>query len=152
MSFGAKVLCDMSNKSLYLRQAPGVDFALLTESFASLNKMTFERMVAELPDRPELLNPIVRIAFNNPTLGRSLVDQLSEVLQRPSSAPCVHVGISYRREWRDSSHPKHRLYELANAICQDFTKADLELSLSHHESPEELGPSPLNATDLQSLL
>ena len=39
ISFWAKVLCDISNKSLYLRQSPGVDFALLTESFADLNKM-----------------------------------------------------------------------------------------------------------------
>ena len=150
MSFWAKVLCDISNKSLYLRQAqpPGVDFALLTESFANLNKMMFERMVAGLPDRPELLNPIFRIGLNNPKLGRALVDQLSELLQRPSIAKCVRLGMSSRSEWSDSSHPKHRLYELANATCQDFTKADLEFWLSHHESPEEVGPSPLNATGL----
>jgi hypothetical protein len=148
MSFWAKVLCDISKKSLYLRQAPGVNFALLTESFANLNKTMFERMVAGLPDRPELLNPIFRIAFNNPTLGRALVDPLSELLRRPSIAKCVHLGMSFRSEWSDSSHPKHRLYELANATCQDFTKADLELWLSHYESPEELGPAPLNATGL----
>ena len=148
ISFRAKVLCDISNTSPYLRQAPGVDFAHLTESFADLNKMMFERLVAELPDRPELLNPIFRIAFNNPRLGRTLVDRLSELLQRPSIAKCVHLGMSYRSEWSDSSHPKHRLYELANATCQDFTKADLELWLSHYESPEELGPAPLNATGL----
>jgi hypothetical protein len=143
----AKVLCDISNKSRYLRQTPGVDFALLTESFANLNKMMFERMVAALPGRPELLNPIFRIAFNNPTLGRALVDQLLELLQRPSVAKCVRLGMSYRSEWSDSSHPKHRLYELANATCQDFTKADLELLLSHFES-EESGLAPLNATGL----
>jgi hypothetical protein len=144
--FWAKVLCDISNKSLYLRQAPGVDFALLTESFASLNKIVFERMVAALPDRPELLSPIFSLAFNNPTLGRTLVDQLSDLLQRPSIAKCVHLGMSYRNEWSDSSHPKHRLYELATATCQDFTKADLEAWLSHYESPEESGSAPLNAT------
>ena len=148
ISFWAKVLCDISNESPYLRQAPGVDFALMTESFANLNKMVFERMVAGLPDRPELLNPIFRIAFNNPKLGRALVDQLSELLQRPSIAKCVHLGMSYRSEWSDSSHPKHRLYELANATCQNFTKADLELWLSHYESPEELGSTPLKATGL----
>jgi hypothetical protein len=148
ISFWAKVLCDISHKSLYLRQAPAVDFALLTESFANLNKMLFERMVAALPDRPELLNPIFRIGFNNPKLGRALVDRLSELLQRPSIAKCVHLGMSYRSEWTDASHPKHRLYELAHATCQDFTKADLEFWLSHYESPEELGPAPLNATGL----
>jgi len=148
ISVWAKVLCDMSNKSVDLRRAPGVDFALLTESFANLNKVMFERMVAGLPDRPELLNPIFRIGFNNPKLGRALVDQLSELLQRPSIAKCVHLGMSYRSEWSDSSHPKHRLYELATATCQDFTKADLEFWLSHYESPEELGPAPLNATGL----
>ena len=146
ISFWAKVLCDISDKSLYLRHASAVDFARLTESFASLNKMMFERMVAALPDRPELLNPIFIIGLNNPPLGRALVDRLFELLQRPSIAKCVHLGMAFRREWSDSSHPKHRLYELANATCQDFTKADLELWLSHHESPEELGPSPLNAT------
>ena len=148
ISLWAKVLCDISNKSPYLRQSQGVDFVLLTESFASLNKMVFERMVAGLPDRPELLGPIFRIGFNNPRLGRALVDPLFELLQRPSIAKCVHLGMSYRREWSDSSHPKHRLHELANAACQDFTKADLESWLSHYESPEELGPSPLNATGL----
>jgi hypothetical protein len=148
IGFWAKVLCDISNKSLSLRQAPGVDFALLAESFANLNRMVFERMVAALPDRPELLNPIFRIALNNPKLGRALVDQLFELLQRPSIAKCVRVGMSYRDEWRDSSHPKHRLYELATATCQDFTKADLKLWLSHSESPEELGTSPLNAMGL----
>jgi hypothetical protein len=148
MSTWAKVLCDISNKSLYLRQIPGVDFALLTESFANLNRMMFDRMVAALPDRPELLNPVFRIGFNNPNLGRALVDQLFELLQRPSIAKCVRLGMSYRSEWSDASHPKHRLYELANATCQDFTKADLESWLTHYESPEESGPSPLNATGL----
>ena len=148
ISFWAKVLCDISNQSLYLRQSPGVDFALLTESFADLNKIMFERMVAALPDRPELLNPIFGIGLNNPRLGRTLVDQLSELLRRPSIATCVHLGMSYRSEWSDSSHPKHRLYELANATCQDFTKADLELWLSHYESTEESGPAPLNAGGL----
>ena len=120
----------------------------MTESFANLNKMVFERMAARLPDRPELLDPIFRIGFNNPALGRAWVDRLFELLQRPSIARCVHLGMSYRTEWRDSSHPKHRLYELATATCQDFTKADLEFWLSQYESPEELGPSPLNATGL----
>jgi hypothetical protein len=105
LSFWAKVLCDISNQSLYLRQTPGVDFAKLTESFANLNKMVFERMVAVLPDRPELLNPVFGIGFNNPPL------------------------------------------ELANAACQDFTKADLELLLLQYESPEESGPT-LNAGGL----
>jgi len=148
ISTRAKVLCDISNKSLYLRQAPGVDFALLTESFTNLNRIMFDRMVAALPDRPELLNPVFRIGFNNPTLGRALVDQLFELLQRPSIAKCVRLGMSYRSEWSDASHPKHRLYELATATCQDFTKADIESWLSHYESPEEAGPSPLNATGL----
>lgn len=148
ISFWAKVLCDISNRSLYLRQSPGVDFALLTESFADLNKIMFERMVAALPARPELLNPIFGIGLNNPRLGRTLVDQLSELLRRPSIATCVHLGMSYRSEWSDPSHPKHRLYELANATCQDFTKADLELWLSHYESTEESGPAPLNAGGL----
>ena len=71
ISTWAKVLCDISNKSLYLRQAPGVDFALLTESFTNLNRIMFDRMVAVLPDRPELLNQIFRIGFNNPKLGRT---------------------------------------------------------------------------------
>ena len=148
ISAWAKVLCDLSNKSLYLRQAPGVDFALLIESFASLNRMMFDRMVAALPDRPELLPPVFGIALNNPKLGRGLVDQLFELLQRPSIAKCVRLGMSFRNEWSDASHPKHRLYELANATCQDFTKADIESWLSHYESPEEAGPSPLNATGL----
>jgi hypothetical protein len=77
-----------------------------------------------------------------------LVDQLYELLQRPSIATCVHLGMSYRGEWSDSSHPKHRLYELANSSCQDFTKADLVLWLSHYESTEESGPAPLNAGGL----
>jgi hypothetical protein len=148
ISTWAKVICDMSNKSLYLRQAPGVDFAVLTESFADLNRTLFDRMVAALPNRPELLNPVFRIAFDNPKLGRGVVDRLFELLQRPSIAKCVHVGMSYRREWSDASHPKHRLYELANATCQDFAKADIESWLSHYESAEESGPSPLNATGL----
>ena len=147
-SFWAKVLCDISNKSLFLRQDPGIDFARLTESFTSLNRMAFERMVAELPDHPELLHPIFGVAFNNPRLGRALSDQLFELLQRPSIAKCVRLGMSYRDEWIDASHPKHRLYELANATCQDFTKADLELLLSQYESPEEQGSSPLNAGGL----
>jgi hypothetical protein len=148
ISVWAKVLCDISNKSLGLRQAPAVDFALLTESFASLNKMLFERMVAALPDRPELLNPVFWIGFNSPRLGRALVDELFELLQRLSMAKCVHVGMSSRSEWSDPSHPKHRLDELANATCQDFTKEDLKLLLSHYESPEQLGPAPLNAAGL----
>ena len=148
----AKVLCDISNKSLYLRQAPGVDFALLTESFTNLNRIMFDRMVAALPDRPELLNQIFRIGFNNPKLGRTLVDQLFELLQRPSIAKCVRLGMSFRNEWSEASHPKHRLHELANATCQDFTRADIESWLSHYESPEEAGPSPLNATGLCQLV
>ena len=148
ISTWAKVLCDISNQSLYLRQEPGVDFALLIESFASLNRMMFDRMVAALSDRPELLPPVFGIALNNPKLGRGLVDQLFELLQRPSIAKCVRLGMSFRNEWSDASHPKHRLYELANATCQDFTKADIEAWLSHYESPEEAGPSPLNATGL----
>ena len=79
-------------------------------------------MVAALPDRPELLNPIFRIGLNNPRLGRALVDQLFELLQRPSIAKCVHLGMSYRSEWSDSSHPKHRLYELANANLSGLHK------------------------------
>jgi hypothetical protein len=148
ISFWAKVLCDISNKSGYLPQVPGLDFALLTESFANLNEMMFERMVAELPNRPELLNPIFGIGFNNPPLGRALVDQLFELLQRPSIAKCVRLPMSFRSEWSDSSHPKHRLYELAHATCQDLTKADLELLLSHYESPEEVRLDPLNAGGL----
>jgi hypothetical protein len=148
LSFRAKVLCDISNKSSELRQTPGVDFARLTESFASLNTMMFDRMAAALPDRPELLNPIFRIAFNNPRLGRTLVDRLFELLQRPSIAKCVRLGMSFREEWSDPSHPKHRLYELATATCQDFTKADLERLLSHFEASEESGSAPLDATGL----
>jgi hypothetical protein len=148
MGFRAKVLCDISNKSRELREAPGVNFARLTESFTTLHAMMFERMVAELPDRPELLNPIFNIAFNNPALGRSLVDRLFELLQRPSIAKCVRLGMGYQGEWSDPSHPKHRLYELATASCQEFTKADLELLLSHHEASEESGFPPLNATGL----
>jgi hypothetical protein len=146
--FWAKVLCDISKKSSYLRQAPGVDFALLTESFASLNRMVFERMVAELPNRPALLNPIFRIAFNNPELGRASIDRLFELLQRPAIAKCVRVGMSFRSEWGDPSHPNHRLYALATATCQEFTKADLELWLAHAESPDESGSAPLNAAGL----
>ena len=148
ISTWAKVLCDISNKSLYLRQIPGVDFALLTESFATLNRLLFDRMVAGLPNRPELLNPVFSIAFNNPKLGRTLIDQLFDLLQRPSIAKCVRLGTSFRSEWSDASHPKHRLYELANASCQDFTKVDIESLLSHYESPEESGTSPLNAGGL----
>ena len=138
ISFWSKVLCDISNKSGYLRQVPGLDFALLTKSFANLNELMFQRMVAELPNRPELLNPILGIAFNNPPLGRALIDQLFELLQRPSIAKCVRFGMSFRDEWSDSSHPKHRLYELANATCKNVTKADLELLLAQYESPEEV--------------
>jgi hypothetical protein len=148
INFRMKVLCDISNQSHYLQQAPGVDFALLSDSFVSLNKMMLERMVAELPDRPELLNPIFQVAFNIPTLGRSVIDRLVELLQRPSIATCPRIGMSYRGEWSDSSHPRHRLYELANAPCQAFTRADLELWLSNAELPEERGASPLNATGL----
>jgi hypothetical protein len=144
----AKVICDISHKSLYLRQSSTVDFALLTKSFEDLNRKLFERMVAALPDRPELLKPIFGIAFDNPRLGRGEVDRLFELLQRPSIAKCVRLGRSYRSEWSDAAHPKHRLYELANASCQDFTKADIESLLSHYDSPEESGPSPLNATGL----
>lgn len=148
ISFRAKVLCDISNKSLDLRQAPGVDFARLTESFANLNTMMFERMVAALPDRSELLNPIFSIACNNPRLGRTLVDRLFELLQRPSIAKCVRLPMSFRSEWSVPSHPRHRLYELATATCQDFAKGDLELWLSHYESSDESGSPPLNATGL----
>lgn len=148
LSVWAKVLCDISSKSRGLRQAPGVDFVRLTESFASLSAIMFDRMVAALPDRPELLHPIFGIAVNNPTLGRALVDRLFELLQRPSIAKCVRLGLSYREEWRDPSHPTHRLYQLATATCQDFTKADLELWLAQAESPEESGAAPLNATGL----
>lgn len=148
ISFRAKVLCDISNKSRDLQQAPTVDFPRLTAAFANLNAMMFERMVAALPDRPELLNPIFSIAFNNPRLGRALVDRLFELLQRPSIAKCVRLGLSYRSEWSDPLHPKHRLSEFAQATCQHFTKADLELWLSHYESPEESRWAPLNAIGL----
>ena len=148
ISLWAKVLCDISTKSHELRQSPVVDFARLTESFANLNTMMFERMVAALPDRPELLNPIFSIALNNPRLGRARVDQLSELLQRPSIAKCVHLPMSFRDEWTDPSHPKHRLYELATATCQEITRTDLELWLTHAESAEEAGSAPLNATGL----
>ncbi|HKY22517.1 MAG TPA: hypothetical protein VJM31_14995 [Vicinamibacterales bacterium] len=148
ISLWAKVLCDISNKGPYLRQKAGVDFALLTESFATLNTLMFERMVAELPNRPELLNPIFDLGLNNPSLGRAMFDRLFELLQRPSIAKCVRLGMSYRDEWRDPSHPKHRLYVLANATCQDFSKSDLELWLSQEESPEGLKPAPLNAAGL----
>ena len=123
-------------------------FDSVTKSFEDLNRKLFERMVAALPDRPELLKPIFGIAFDNPRLGRGEVDRLFELLQRPSIAKCVRLGRSYRSEWSDAAHPKHRLYELANASCQDFTKADIESLLSHYDSPEESGPSPLNATGL----
>lgn len=148
MSVWAKVLCDLSTKSHELRQSPVVDFARLTESFANLNTMMFERMVAALPDRPELLNPLFSIALNNPRLGRARVDQLSQLLQRPSIAKCVHLPMSFRDEWSDPSHHKHRLYELATATCQEITRADLELWLTHAESAEEAGAAPLNATGL----
>jgi hypothetical protein len=148
LSFRAKVLCDISNKSHDLRQAPGVDFARLTESFGNLNTMMFERLVAALPERHELLNPIFGIALNNQRLGLARVDQLFDLLQRPSIAKCVRLPMSFRSEWSDASHPKHRLYQLATATCQHFTKADLELWISHHASPEESGSAPLNATGL----
>jgi hypothetical protein len=148
VSFLSKVLCDISNKSADLQRAPGVDFTRLTDSFASLNRVVFERMVADLPDRPELLNPIFGIGLNNPELGRSQVDRLFELLRRPSIARCVHLPMSIRTEWSDASHPKHRLYELATATCQNFTKADLNLWLSPSESAEERGPARLDATAL----
>jgi hypothetical protein len=148
LSFLSKVLCDLSNKSAALERVPGVDFRRLPESFASLNGMVFERMVTELPDRPELLNPIFGIGLNNPALGRAQIDRLFEILHRPSIAKCVHLPMSYRTEWSAASHPKHRLYELATATCQDFTKEDLQLWLSHAESPEESIPASLNATAL----
>jgi len=89
--------------------------------------MVFERMMAELPS---LLNPIFGIALNNPDLGRAEVDRLFELLQRPAIAKCVRLPMSFRSEWSDASHPKHRLYELAMANCQNFTKADLHLWLA----------------------
>ena len=131
ISFRAKVLCDISNKSLYLQQAPGVDFARLTESFAALNMDAVRTHGGRASERAELLSPIFSIAFDNPGLGRSLLDRLYELLQRPSVAKCVRLGMSFRSEWSDPSHPRHRLYELAKATCQNFTKADLELWLSH---------------------
>jgi hypothetical protein len=148
LSFLSKVLCGLSNKSADLQRAPGVDVTRLTESFASLNRMVFERMMANLPNRPELLNPIFGIGLNNPDLGRAQLDRLFELLQRPSIAKCVRLPMSYRTAWSDVLHPRHRLYELATASCQEFSKADLHLWLSHHESPEERGPAPLNATAL----
>jgi hypothetical protein len=143
LSFLSKVLCDLSNKSADLQRVPDVDFTRLTESFASLNRLVFERMVAELPDRPELLKPIFGISLDNPELGRSQVDRLFELLQRPSIAKCVHLPMSFRAEWTDPSHPRHRLYELATVTCQNFTKADLNLWLSHSESAEVRGPARL---------
>jgi hypothetical protein len=145
LSFLSKVVCDISNKSADLQRTPGVDFTRLTESFASLNKIVFERMVAELPDRPELLNPVFGIALNSPELGRAQVDRLFELLQRPAIARCVHLPMSSRAEWSEASHPYHRLDELAAATCQNFTKADLNLWLSYHESLETQGSAPLNA-------
>ena len=56
--------------------------------------------------------------------------------------------MSFRTEWIDTSHPKHRLYELATATCQAFTKADLLLWLSDYESQQEPGPTRLNAAAL----
>ena len=143
LSFLSKVLCDISNKSADLQRVPGVDFTRLTDSFASLNSVVFERLVAELPGRPELLKPIFGIGLDSPELGSSQVDRLFELLQRPSIAKCVHLPMSFRTEWIDTSHPKHRLYELATATCQNFTKADLNLWLSHAESAGERGPARL---------
>ena len=143
LSFLSKVVCDLSNKSADLQRVPDVDFTRLTVSFASLTRLVFERMVAELPDRPELLKPIFGIGLDDPELGRAQVDRLFELLQRPSIAKCVRLPMSFRDEWIDTSHPKHRLYELATATCQAFTKADLNLWLSHAESPEVRGPARL---------
>jgi hypothetical protein len=56
--------------------------------------------------------------------------------------------MSYYDDWKDPSHPKHRLYELANTSCQDWTKADLELLLSHYETPGEMASNPLKAGGL----
>lgn len=97
LSFLSKVLCDLSLKSADLQRAPGVDYTRLTESFASLTKTVYERMMAELPSRRELLNPIVGIALNNPELGRAEVDRLFELLQRPSIAQCVRLPMSFRK-------------------------------------------------------
>ena len=126
----------------------GVDFARLTESFGGLNLIVFERMVAELPGRPELLKPIFGLAQNNPELGRAQVDRLFELLQRPSIAKCVRLPMSFRTEWSEPSHPKHRLYELANVTCQNFSKADLGLWPSPDESVTGRLREPLNATAL----
>jgi hypothetical protein len=148
VSLLSKVQCELSNQSAYLQRAPGVDFARLTESFARLNGMVFERMVAELPNRPELLKPIFGIAGNNPELGRAEFDRLFDLLQRPSIAKCVRLPIAFRSEWSVPSHPSHRLYELANATCQEFSKADLRLWLSPDESVTGPRHEPFNATAL----
>lgn len=145
LRFLSKVLCDVSNKSGDLERAPGVDFTRVTESFASLNRMVFERMVVELPNRPELLKPVFGIGLKQPLLGRAQVDRLFDLLQRPSVAKCLHLPMTFRTEWSDTSHPQHRLYQLATATCQGFTKADLHLWLSHSESIQR---GPLNATAL----
>lgn len=144
----AKVICDIATKSGDLRRMPGVDFSRLTESFTDLNRRMFDRLVTEAPSRPELLNPAVRIAFNNPRLGHTLVDRILALLQRPEVAPCVRLGFSYRQEWSNPGHPKRRLYDLARATCQDWTREDLELWLAHYESGEDAGPTPLNAFGL----
>lgn len=148
LSFLSKVQCDLSNKSADLQQAPGVDFPQLMESFASLNLIVFDRMVAELSNRPPLLKPIFGMAQNNPELGRAQFDRLFELLQRPSIAKCVRLPITFRSEWSVSSHPRHRLYQLANTTCQEFSKADLELWLSPDESTTARLREPLNALAL----
>ena len=148
LSLLSKVQCDLSNKSADLQQAPGVDFLRLRESFAALNLTVFERMVAELSNRPELLKPIFGIAQNNPELGREQFDRLFDLLQRPSIAKCVRLPGSFRDEWSVPSHPKHRLYELARAPCQDFSKPDLRLWLTPDESVTGRRREPLNATAL----
>jgi hypothetical protein len=145
LSFLSKVQCDLSTKGADLQRASDVDSARLTESFARLNGMVFERMVAELPDRPELLKPIFGIALDNPELGRAQLDRLFELLQRPSIAKCVRLPVTARGEWRVPSHPRHRLYQLANTTCQEFSKADLELWLSPDESNTGRLREPLNA-------
>ena len=145
LSFLSKVVCDLSNKSADLQQAPGVDFTRLTDSFAGLSQMVFEHMVAELPSRPELLKPIFGIALNNPELGRAQFDRLFDLLQRPSIAKCVRLPITFRGEWSVPSHPRHRLYQLANTTCQEFSKADLRLWLSPDESATGRLREPLNA-------
>jgi hypothetical protein len=104
--------------------------------------------VAELVDRPELLKPVFGIALDHPELGRAQVDRLFELLQRPAIAKCVHLPMSSRAEWSEASHPYHRLDELATATCQNFTKADLNLWLSYHESFEKPEPAALDATAL----